>query len=100
MRMMNFSPMQMEHVLHMLKFELRVAFPTYAITWVRSSVAERLTADQQVPGSNPGVPSLLLLHLLVLKVHCIKSSSQRQASSNKLPTTTTQQQVPNSKLPT
>ena len=23
---------------------------------------ERLTADQQVPGSNPGVPSLALLH--------------------------------------
>ena len=60
MRMMNFSPMQMEHVLHMLKFELRVAFPTYAITWVRSSVAERLTADQQVPGSNPGVPFVFL----------------------------------------
>ena len=27
-----------------------------SVSWVRSSVAERLTADQQVPGSNPGVP--------------------------------------------
>jgi hypothetical protein len=28
--------------------------------WVHSSVLERLTADQQVPGSNPGVPSEML----------------------------------------
>ena len=27
-----------------------------SVSWVRSSVAERLTADQQVPGSNPDVP--------------------------------------------
>ena len=27
---------------------------------VYSSAVERLTADQQVPGSNPGVPSLLI----------------------------------------
>ena len=25
--------------------------------WVYSSAVERLTADQQVPGSNPGAPS-------------------------------------------
>ena len=29
------------------------------IAWVYSSVVERLTADQQVPGSNPGAPLFL-----------------------------------------
>ena len=32
--------------------------------WVYSSAVERLTADQQVPGSNPGVPfSYFALHV-------------------------------------
>ena len=30
------------------------------LLWVYSSAVERLTADQQVPGSNPGVPFVFL----------------------------------------
>ena len=33
----------------------------FSIIWVYSSAVERLTADQQVPGSNPGAPFFLLV---------------------------------------
>ena len=39
-----------------------------SVSWVHSSVVERLTADQQVFGSNPGVPfcknSLIIVNIV------------------------------------
>ena len=42
-------------------------FPNYKSNRVYSSAVERLTADQQVPGSNPGVPSFLSFFLSLLR---------------------------------
>ena len=32
-------------------------------SWGHSSVVEHSTADRQVPGSNPGVPYILTMHI-------------------------------------
>lgn len=45
------------------------AHETLINRWGYSSGVEHLTADQEVPGSNPGAPSRLLTVYLLLSVH-------------------------------
>ena len=42
-----------------------------------SSVVEHLTADQEVPGSNPGAPSFSLLGTCILSIKVVNESGRR-----------------------
>ena len=48
--------------------------------WGYSSVVEHLTADQEVPGSNPGAPSVSMTFrvFLVLAMHMLKFPYKRE----------------------